>query len=83
MRIVKYKDYYYIQQSVKTYIKSTGINNVIHDATLVKFENSIYKGPHNFNTLDEVKTKLLEIQNGLQVTFIPNKKHSLLPSILI
>lgn len=81
MRIVKDENLFYIQQSNAEYIKSTGIVRAEHDATLCKFSDIFYKGMHSFETVELAQAKIDEIEDGLEVSFIPNKAHHNLSSL--
>ncbi len=80
MRIIQDKELFYIQQSNSEYLKSTGIKTD-YDATLCKFNGIIYRGSEQFETIELAQEKVKEIENGLEVSFIPNKKHHALASV--
>ncbi len=80
MRIIQDENLFYIQQSNGDYLKSSGIKTD-YDATLCRFSGIIYKGSHSFETLEDAQAKVKEIENGLEVSYIPNKYHHGLATI--
>ena len=76
-------DKFYVQEDTSVHTKQTGKVSDIKYSTLCEFDGIIYKGPHAFDTLEEAKEKIKEIENGLEVHYMPNKSDSKLESLWV